>query len=388
MLTALGSFFNKKGSHNLEASASQSALFDTNKVTDGYQSRLALSKVNGNWVWWALQQITTDDFNMNDLGFQPRNNRIRHKAEFAYRTTQPQGPFNKYRHAVWGEYRSLYKPYRFEEFYVGYDAFHLTKSFFAFGINLLSTPGVSYNYFEPRAPGRWFKVPGQAYFSGFISTDYRKVLALDMNGWYYPWFDMGREEYGIEFRPRVRLGDHFFTTPKVRITNVKSDYGYVPDNDPDLIYFGKRNQYRIENIINAQYVFTPKSSLTLQLRHAYADIDYLSFYILENNGDLTAADLDDVNDLNFNTFNIEIKYSWWFAPGSGLVILYRNSAASVDNYVGDSYIRNLEGTFDAPVQNNISLRLTYFLDYNMVTKGLRNKKETGHWNPRHQEMSL
>ena len=177
-------------------------------------------------------------------------------------------------------------------------------------------------------------------------------------------------------------------TPKLRITNADSDYGYVPDSDPDLIYFGRRNNFRVENIINAQYVFSPKSSLTLQLRHAYADIDYQSFYILEQNGELTPADLDGVNDLNFNTFNIDLKYSWWFAPGSELVILYRNSAANVDNYVGDSYIRNLQGTFDAPVQNNISLRLTYFLDYNMVTRGFKNKRETGEWNPRNQSMSL
>ena len=93
--------------------------------------------------------------------------------------------------------------------------------------------------------------------------------------------------------------------------------------------------------------------------------------MLENDGGLTSTKLTGVNDLNFNAFNIDLKYAWWFAPGSELVVLYRRSVASAGSTVGQSYYQNLDGTFDSPVQNNVSVRFTYFLDYITTRNRLR-----------------
>jgi len=366
--TVLGSFFSKSGIYSMDIKASQSAIFQTSGITDGYEAVLEFGDVEGNWNWNMSQTLTTDDYNINDLGFLPRNNRHHQRAELAYRTVKPSGPFNKYRHAFIVEYRSLYKPYKFEEFYFGHTSFHLTRSFLAFGTDVVYSPFESVDFFEPREAGRWFRFPSQGFFGGWISTDYRKTFALDMNAHINPWFEKGRKEYGFNANPRVRLGNHFFSVFTLAVWFKENDFGYVPDNDASLIHFGRRDNKSVETAIDAQYVFSPKTSLSLKVRHAYTDVDYERFYVLEQDGYLTGADLTGVNDLNFNTFNVDFKFSWWFAPGSEMVILYRNVIASADNLVHLSYLENVNGVWQAPQQNNISIKVTYFLDYNTVRR--------------------
>jgi hypothetical protein len=372
-----GSFYSKSGDYLLDVGGNQSAVFEGDSIETGYSSNLRLADVGGNWRWAGQASLQTDDYNINDLGFQQRNNVINYRAEFGYRTVRPVGPFNKFSHDFTAWYQFLYNPYRYEETVLSYRGFFLTRSFFAFGMNAAMTPNDVFNYFEPREPGRWFKSPAQRSVGGFISSDYRRVLAIDARGTYFWWNRLGKTETTFEVEPRIRLGDHFFAIPLFRIVDANDDYGFVPDNDPNNIHFGKRKTLTVTNSIDAQYVFSPTSSLSLVLRHTYTDVDYLDFYLLELDGNLTATDLAGVNDLNFNAFNIDLQYSWWFAPGSELVLLYRQTVAAVDNTVGQSYYQNLNGTFDSPVQNNVSLRFTYFLDYVTAKNRLSKRDRAG-----------
>ncbi len=51
------------------------------------------------------------------------------------------------------------------------------------------------------------------------------------------------------------------------------------------------------------------------------------------------------------------------------MILYRNVIAGTSNMVQPNYLENLNTVLNSPMQNNISIRLTYFLDYNSLRKG-------------------
>lgn len=369
------SIYTPSGNHRLDVTGKQSMIFETASPRLGYNAVARFADVGGNWVWAVEENLMTEQFDINDMGFLPRNNYHYHLAEFGYKTVRPVGPFNKFKHDVWGYYQTLFDPYTYEEVEFGYDAFFLLRSFFAFGYNVNARPIGSIDYFEPRTAGRYFERPQRLYVGGFISSDYRKTLALDMNFGHSWWAELGRRQRHIQAKPRIRLGDHFFSVLGMYVGQTQSDYGYVPDSDPLAVYFGRRNNLVVTNTIDAQYVFTPRSSLSMMLRHTYTDVDYQAFYLLEEDGSLTPSDLDGVADLNFNAFNIDVRYSWWFAPGSELVILYRNSVAAVDDEVGKAYLQNLDDTFDAPVQNNISVRFTYFLDYNKVRNRITDRTQ-------------
>ncbi len=367
----LTTLYDRSGNYKLDASIKQSALFENDEVNTGYHARLRIADGGGHWRWALNQNLFTDNYEINDLGFQQRNNQFRQYGEIEWRTIQPVGSFNRITQKVFAVYASLYSPFRYEEFYVGYSAFQLMRSFFAFGLDITVAPVEGYNYFEPRQAGRWFRLPDRYNASAFISSDYRRVIAIDSRLSADVWGDMGRSMLTYRLAPRIRLGDHFFTTVISEITRTVNDYGFVPDTVDSEVFFGRRNNIEVVNSIDASYVFTPLSSLSLAVRHSYTDVDYQSFYLLEQDGSLTAADLSGVNDLNFNTFNVDLKFSWWFAPGSELVLLYRNVIASIDNEVGDSYFENVDGVLRSPMQNNLSVRLTYFLDYHTVRKRLK-----------------
>ena len=69
---------------------------------------------------------------------------------------------------------------------------------------------------------------------------------------------------------------------------------------------------------------------------------------------------------NFNIWNLDLSFRWRFAPGSEASLLYRNQIFNSDNQATLGYTESLNKLFKQAVQNTISLRVTYFLDYNNV----------------------
>jgi hypothetical protein len=66
---------------------------------------------------------------------------------------------------------------------------------------------------------------------------------------------------------------------------------------------------------------------------------------------------------NVNFFNIDMVYTWQFAPGSFINVVWKNSIDEYNQTVTDSYFKNLGTTVNAPQLNSLSFRIIYFLDY-------------------------
>lgn len=364
----LGSVYSKNGVYKVDASLKRSDRIFTNLTQTGYEGALRLGDTDGNWRWTLNEKLITAEYNINDLGFLARNNQLRHYGELQYVTFRPRGKFNKLDFNVYGVYSSLYEPFSYEEWYVGANTFFLMRSFFAFGGTIKVNPVASYDYYEPRTFGRKFRKPPAVEVSSFISTDYRKVFALDASVAYKHQDEFELDFYELSLEPRLRLGDHFFALGTIELGKTSNDRGYASGSGNE-IYFGQRDIRTITNALNAKYVFNPRLSVNMVLRHFWTGIDYQDFYLLKHDGTLDESDIKAANDINFNTFNLDLKMSWWFAPGSEMVILYRNVIAGTGNMVQPNYLENLNTVLNSPMQNNISIRLTYFLDYNSLRKG-------------------
>ena len=108
-------------------------------------------------------------------------------------------------------------------------------------------------------------------------------------------------------------------------------------------------------------------ALNLAFRHYFSDVTYDSFYNLKNDGELNLnPDIENRFNTTYNSWNLDLRYSWWFAPGSQLTFLYRNSIEGFLEASQQDFSRNFEYLFDQPQINSISLRLTYYLDYNRI----------------------
>jgi hypothetical protein len=113
-------------------------------------------------------------------------------------------------------------------------------------------------------------------------------------------------------------------------------------------------------------------NFNLSIRHYWSYAQYDSVFTLQDNGSLlfnpsyTAS-----NEENFNTWNLDLAYSWWFTPGSEISILYRNNALT-DNFgvaVDRDFGSNIRNLLNNESLNHIfSISIRYFIDYNSLRR--------------------
>ena len=61
-------------------------------------------------------------------------------------------------------------------------------------------------------------------------------------------------------------------------------------------------------------------------------------------------------------------YTWQFAPGSFLNVVWKNAAVNGNQEVTGDYFKNIGRTMQADDNNNLSLKVIYFLDYLQLKK--------------------
>lgn len=370
VMALLTSLYSKSGVYRVDASLKRSDRVSNRIDQEGYAGEMRFGDVDGQWRWATLQRIQTDEFNINDLGFQTRNNQIRNYSEIQYLTFRPSGPFNRYNLTLYSIFSQLYKPQRYEEFKLGFRSFFLLRDFTGTGLNLSYNPVARFDYFEPRLPGAYLRRPPGYTLNSFLSTDYRKPLALNARFTYGHVGQFNRDSYLSDVELRIRLGDHFFMTPQVIHELNQNDYGFATIQNGQS-YMGRRQVKNLSVEIDGRYAFNPVSSLSLRLRHFWSQVLYRQYFRLQEGGQLEPADLNGNYDLNFNTLNLDLRFSWWFAPASEMTILYRVAIARSGQLPDANYWLNLEQNLNSPLQNNLSIKISYFLDYNRTKNFLK-----------------
>ena len=127
---------------------------------------------------------------------------------------------------------------------------------------------------------------------------------------------------------------------------------------------GRRKINTIENILTLKYSFTNKMGLTYRMRHYISTVDNKEFFTLQTNGLLVSNKTFTANmNRNVNFFNIDMVYTWQFAPGSFLNIVWKNSVFTFGDMIERDYFKNVGNTLEADQNNNLSLKVIYFLDY-------------------------
>ena len=253
-----------------------------------------------------------------------------------------------------------------------------------FGANVNFEPGDQFDYFEPRdfANKKFFVYKNTGNVNGWIETNTNKTLSFNVNAGTFTMFDPERDLFGYFFGigPTVRFNDKFRLSYNFFTENNKGSRGFVNRVDDDII-FGERDIISIENSLSASYNFNPFNTLALTFRNFWSTVNYdNALFVLQDDGSLNTDDGYTVNSIsdpnvNFNTWNLDLSYSWQVGPGSFLTALYRNQLFNFSNASSDNYIDSLNTLFDQPIQHTFSVRLVYFVDYNNV-KNIFRKSST------------
>lgn len=342
----------------------------------GFSSELDIFRIKGNFRYRVGHDFANTTYDINDLGVNFTNNYNNFVAGASYEIFEPTEIFNRYRFSVTAIHRRLYKPSVQTRNDYEFDTFFFTVKRFAFGVNGSYSTENS-DYFEPRVDGKFVIFPASFGGRAFISTDYRKKFAYDIGIGGRKAFEDPRQSYFIDFSPRYRFSDRFAMIFASELLVNNKIFGYI-DNTNEDVFFGQRDITSIENAITASYNFDPFKAIDLRFRNFWSTADYSDniFFILNDDGtkDVTAYDISENNpNTNFNIWNLDVSFRWRFAPGSEASLLYRNQIFNVTEMAQLGYTESLENLFDQDKQHTVSLRITYFIDFNNV-KYLFHKK--------------
>lgn len=344
---------------------------DSSDFTNGVLSQFGFEKLSGNFTFELSHRSISPGFNQNDLGFLEINNQSTAEANVAYDIYQPFGKFNEFHTANTFDYNYRNSNGDFVAGSVYGNTYFLTRNYFGFYSYYFFRPFGFHNYFEPRVEGRYYFEPAVYEIGLGISTDYRKDFAIDIEGGPALWDEAGRIKYRWFIAPRIRIGNHIFIVPSSHTHLYRNDVGFVAIDSAANIIFGRRNVTEVDNIINGNYYFNARISLGLKLRYYTNKGIYDQYYSLNNDGTLTPATYSSSGDYNFNAWNIDMTFTWWFLPGSEMNLVWKNAITGFDNTTNLNFIDNLNHTFDSPANNNFSIRIRYYLDYQMVKKLLK-----------------
>ncbi len=358
----------KSNKYALETDLSVSNKFYQDKTVSGFKGMLGLSKVSGAHQYGASVDFSDKYYDKRDLGFQQYQNYVFFQTEYSYRIFEPTRSLNSFKLFTWQHLIYLQNPFSYIGNGIGGGVFATTRKYLSFGGNLNMNFGYKNDYYEPRVEGRFYKRKEPQSLRLWISTDYRKKMALDLSvsGGKVFGEQNGQNDMGFSINPRYRFNDKFQMLYAFRWSKTAQETGYVTQNESGII-FGRRNKKSIVNTLSGTLNLSTKSAFSLSFRYYWSPVIYdKQLYMLQEDGFLSPTSYENNYDTNFNSWNLDLSYSLEFAPGSQLVALYRNAIFDQNTHAQLSFIDNMDNLFKEPVTHQLSLKLIYYLDYNSI----------------------
>jgi len=117
-------------------------------------------------------------------------------------------------------------------------------------------------------------------------------------------------------------------------------------------------------------MFNNDLSLTVDVRHYWSRVAYSGeYYLLETDGKLRPdSDIAPTPNINYNSFTVDAKLTWNFAPGSQLSLVWKNTLDDYYQQTIPDYFENIRYAFGQPQVNSLSLKILYYLDHRAFVK--------------------
>lgn len=363
-----------KNTYNLAGNFKYSYVNEIEEANKGINTLLSFSKTSGKYRFYTETNLVTKDFDNNDLGINFETNYYSFYGNTSYRILNPTKTFNTFNTNINAYAQFQKETGKIQANQINLNINSTTKKNHYVGFGLDYRPLENYNYYEPRTEGR-FSIDPTRFGSWFsISTNYNNKFAFDFNPSVAFLNESKRNSYGFYLSPRYRFNDRLAVNYEFDFFRQNNNKGYVDDaseNDalpPNTIIYTNRNVVNYTNSLNGKYSLSSKMNFDISARYYWSYTENKSFYELENNGRLTPYDTyTDNKNQNLITWNLDLSYNWWFAPGSQLTILYRSNAAKDDNLINKDFGNNYTSMLNnEDLSHVLSVSVKYFIDYNQV----------------------
>jgi Domain of unknown function (DUF5916) len=378
---ALFDLNDKKNTWNIGGKAAVSNLMGIDakdKTRTGYSQSLRFGKRSGRFTFEVWQDLTDTKFSSNDMGYFTNNNYLDHGMYAGYRWTEPKKWYNRIFLNFNASFSKLFSPIagideKYQRSRIQTNINVQSKRLWWAGLFTAFIPREN-DFYEPRWAGRYFKRGNSATLGMWFESNAVKKYSFyieTFNRRFFNFYDGFTTENF--FRQSYRFSSKLSVTHRLNVQQRFNNMGYTWSSSANDIVFAKREVNAIENILSAKYNFNNKQGITFRMRHYTSSVKNAAFFNLLNTRKLQPNNSFNENtNQNVNFFNIDMVYTWQFAPGSFINIVWKDAVFDFNDQVERNYFKNFDRTLDAKDNNNISFKIIYFLDYLQLKK----KKKT------------
>jgi Domain of unknown function (DUF5916) len=368
---ALFDFNDKRNMWNVGGKLASSNLIGYlpgGKNQTGYSHELYFGKTSGRFNFNISQSLTNAKFNSNDLGYFTINNFLDHNLWVGYRWIKPGSWYNRINMNFNASYSRRYKPTAYQNASLNYGINGQLKNLWFAGFFMGYEPSGN-DFYEPRKDGLFFKGWKSTYMGAWVETNEAKKYSVYSEFLYVNRSYFNGYKLQLNLNQKYRFSDKFSLSHGIMLEPQFNNVGYAIQSNDGSPVFGRRDRKTIENTLNFKYNFNNNVGLTTRVRHYWSLVDYKEYFDLNTDGTLaTKAGYTNNTNQNYNAFNVDAVFTWQFAPGSFINIVWKNSIYDFNRLIDNGYIKNLGTTLDASQNNNFSFKVLYFLDYLQLKK--------------------
>lgn len=356
----------KKNTFNLSGASKHSFVnnYGTQTNQDGYANEINFAETSGKVRFNVGSEYVSKDYNINDMGINFQTNYYTLYGNVNFRTLKSTKKLNSFRINL-----NTYQQFHLETNYLQEQNFNInahitTKKNHAAGMGMNANPFKRYNYYDSRVEGKPVIYPKNYNIWGYISSNYNNKFAIDTNpfvgfaeakGWWY---------YFVDLSPRYRFSDKLLLVLKNSYNKEFNDLGWVA-KDGDAIVFAKRDRVTFESGLEGKYSINSRMNFGLNVRYYWSYAENKSFYSLQDDGYVKPYNYTQNVNSDFKSWNLDLSYSWWFAPGSQMSVLYRNNAGDFSRDINKKFFKNVDAILNHNQLNHVvSVSVKYFIDYN------------------------
>ena len=374
----------KKNTYNLSGDFKYSYVNEYSNLDDkkGFNTSLYAAETSGKYRYGAGAQYISRDWDNNDLGinFQTHYHAVYGNA--SYRILNPTKNFNSY-----GIYFNAYSEFdnrtgKLQSGNLSIQNNFTTKKNDSFNFGLNGRPLPTYDFYEPQSDNdvRYLKIPENINAYIYFSSNYNRKFAIDINPSYAFVNEKNRVNYGLFIAPRYRFSDKVSLVYEFNFFRQNNNVGYVGfDDTTNEILMSRRDRITYTNSLSGKYTLNNTMNLNLSIRHYWSYAVVNQILTLQDDGTVQDNFTSDPNkSRDFNTWNMDLSYSWWFAPGSQISMLYRNNSIASFSNLNNGFNRDINNSFKNALNHEnlshiFSISIRYFIDYNSL-KNKNNKK--------------
>jgi hypothetical protein len=335
----------------------------------GINTSLRFAETSGKYRFETGGSYISKDFDSNDLGLIFQTHYHAFFANGSYRILNPTKNFNTFQvyTSYYGEFDNLTGLPQQGNYYGEVTLNTRKNDFWAFSINGRALE--TYDFYEPRIDGRYVYLPPAIGGSATLSSNYNRKFAVDLSPSVSFTNEEHRESFSFFVSPHYRFNDRFGANIGFNYIRQNNNVGYIDDTyvdetTPYDIYFTKRNRSTYSITLGSKYSINKDMTINLNGRYYWSYAENMEFFTLTDDGHLTPATYTENKNSNFNTWNLDLSYSWWFALGSQVSVLYRNSSSNFTNEIDKDFNTNFTNSFKNNLNHVFSISIRYYIDYN------------------------